>query len=662
MTARDRICEVRGPLNRRRLGGIVALNQRQVLSSLRVIICCVSATALGCVALVDTADAATAWGPPVVLSAPGKLAVNPDLAVNEDGRAEAVWESYAYPNIRGASKDPHGGWDHEVTISTGEADENTPSVGIDANGHSIAIWGAYKGLNLRAIETADGLVQGGWGSPARLFSSEEGGVGNPHVAVNAAGDAVAVWARAENHGSAQVIVIESARRLAGGEWSSAVAVASSEPYLEYLSVVVDAGGNATAVWEGSEGVETASWPAVGGWTSPVLLSTGRGTEPQVAVTPAGEAVAIWRDFVGNSFEIDTATKPAAGGWTAAARLSASGGYETQPHVAVDSAGNAVAVWGAPSSLREEEVQSATRPAGGEWGDPVGVSSSRCEDPPEPRVAIEGDGTAVAIWDCFRRSTHGVIESASLPVGGEWSSPEQISDHNLFSQLELRADSDGAVAVWHAYFEQIEGAALAPVHRLSVTVGGAGSGVVESSPAGISCGEECEEGLVEGTPIKLRGVPASNSEPAVWVHCPGTVNSSNECEVTMGPTDVQAQATFNQRPPAPPSSFAPPEPSPPGAPPSPSGAPSPPTLLYSPNHPHAPNRKGGPRYTFAFTDADPRVSFLCSIDRGNFKPCISPVVYRGLKPGKHKFRVKAVDPNGIQSQALSVGFRVGHPPR
>jgi hypothetical protein len=607
--------------------------------------------------MATAADAETAWGPPVILSPPTGLAFNPDLAVNESGGAEAIWESYDYPNIRGASKEPDGGWDPEVTISTGEADEFTPSVGIDAHGDSIAIWGAYMSPSFRAIETADGPSQGGWGSPARLFSTEEG-VGDPQVAVNARGDAVAVWAHAEHHGSGQTVVIESARRSAGGEWSPAVAISSSEPELGYLSVVVDAGGEATAIWEGSEGVETASWPAAGGWTSPVVLSTAGGTEPQIAVDPAGEAVAIWRDFVENGYEIDTASKPAAGSWTTVVRLSTSGGYESQPHVAVDGAGDAVAVWGAPITLREEEVQSASRPAGGEWDDPIGVSSSRCEESLEARVAMEGDGTAAAIWDCFQRSAEGVIESASSPLGGEWSSPEQISDHNLFSQLELQADSDGAVAVWHAYFEQIEGATLAPVHRLTVAVGGGGSGVVKSSPAGISCGDECYEGLVEGTPIKLRGVPAANSEPVVWAHCPGTVNSSNECDVTMGPTDEQALATFNQTP-APPSSPTPPEPSPPDHP---SGAPSPPALLYSPGHPHAPHRKGGPRYTFVFTDADPNVSFLCSIDRGKFKACISPVVYRGLKPGTHYFRVKSVDPSGERSKALSVGFRVGRLPQ
>ena len=334
---------MRGSLTQRRIRGVCALNPREVPQSLRFIICCVGMSALGCVALVGRADAATAWGPPITLSSPAEIAFNPDLAVNESGGAQVVWQSYASPNIRGASKEAHSGWGPKFTISTGEANEFTPGVGINADGDPLVLWGAYEGLSFRAIEATDGLVQGGWGPPVRLFSSEEWGIGGPRVAVNADGDAVAVWAHAEADGLGQTMVIESARRLAGGEWSPAVAIASSAPELGYLSVVVDAGGQATAIWEGSQGVETASWPTVGGWTSPVVLSTGDGTEPQVAVNLAGEAVAIWRDFVGTSFEIDTASKSADGGWTAATRLSTSGGYESQPHVAIDNAGNAVAV-------------------------------------------------------------------------------------------------------------------------------------------------------------------------------------------------------------------------------------------------------------------------------------------------------------------------------
>lgn len=95
------------------------------------------------------------------------------------------------------------------------------------------------------------------------------------------------------------------------------------------------------------------------------------------------------------------------------------------------------------------------------------------------------------------------------------------------------------------------------------------------------------------------------------------------------------------------------------PPSPQPQPQPKTrILYSPNHPHAPNRAGGPRYTFHFKDETPGVSYRCRLDGGPFKRCSSPQVYRGLKPGRHVFRVKSILPSGLESTVQKVGFRAG----
>jgi hypothetical protein len=618
---------------------------------IRAISLCSIVSAFGCVALAGTAVAeTTAWGPPITLSQSAEIAYNPDIAMNESGDADAIWENYGDPNVRNAYKLPHGGWGPEVTIGGGEAEEFTPRVDIDATGNVIAIWGENGRPGPRGIETADGSAGGSWRPPAQLFTTQEG-VGDPNVAVNGDGDAVAVWSHGEGIGGSRTVVIESASRTAGGAWLPAAPI--SPPQLEAgpASVAIDAAGEAVAIWEGSNGVETASRPAAGPWGTPVVLSTSQGAVPHIAVDPAGEAVAVWRGSGG----IEAASKPAAGNWSAVAQLSTSGGFA--PRIAIDANGNAIAVWGISKGIREVEVKSASRFAGAQWEGAVGLSLRNCEVDPEAQVAMEGDGTAVAIWNCYRgEGSHGVIESASLPLGEEWSSAEEISEHNLFGQLHLATDSDGAVAVWHAYFEEIQVATLAPVHELSVNVAGSGSGRVESSPVGINCGDECQEGFVEGTPIKLTGASASNSEPVVWAQCPGTVNASNQCEVTMSASDEEARATFDQEPlptPAPPVLLPPKQPS---------ATPFSPTLIYSPNHPHKPNRKGGGRYTFVFSDADPAVSFLCSIDRGRFKVCSSPVVYRSLKPGKHKFRVKAVASNGDQSTALSVKFRVGRSPR
>ena len=49
--------------------------------------------------------------------------------------------------------------------------------------------------------------------------------------------------------------------------------------------------------------------------------------------------------------------------------------------------------------------------------------------------------------------------------------------------------------------------------------------------------------------------------------------------------------------------------------------------------------------FSFTSNEAGSSFQCSLDRARFELCRSPKRYRFSKPGKHLFRVRAVDPVG-----------------
>ncbi len=79
----------------------------------------------------------------------------------------------------------------------------------------------------------------------------------------------------------------------------------------------------------------------------------------------------------------------------------------------------------------------------------------------------------------------------------------------------------------------------PKQTLTVSDTGAGTGEVTSSPAGITCGGDCEEEYEEGTPVTLTASAAGGSVFTGWSGsgCSGT----GTCEVTMSAAkEVEAQ--------------------------------------------------------------------------------------------------------------------------
>ena len=82
----------------------------------------------------------------------------------------------------------------------------------------------------------------------------------------------------------------------------------------------------------------------------------------------------------------------------------------------------------------------------------------------------------------------------------------------------------------------------------------------------------------------------------------------------------------------------------------------PPAPYIARHPSDPT--SAETATFAFTDGEPNVAFVCSIDgRAWRKDCTSPFSYRHLGPGEHLFRVRAVDPPAIPSPIAQFGWHV-----
>jgi PKD domain len=192
--------------------------------------------------------------------------------------------------------------------------------------------------------------------------------------------------------------------------------------------------------------------AQAGWLAPVAISEGEAQ--QVALDAQGNATAVWQSGEGDA-TVQSAYRPAGGSWQAPVDLSlasgeeapAEGGYDSgSPRIAVDGNGDTTVVWERHAGTNRIVVQSAYRPAGGSWQEPVNIGEVKTERAPEPQVAVDERGDTTVVWD-----DSAVIESAYQPAGGSWEAPVTVSGADEAFVPKAAVDAQGdATVVWMSH--------------------------------------------------------------------------------------------------------------------------------------------------------------------------------------------------------------------
>ncbi len=114
--------------------------------------------------------------------------------------------------------------------------------------------------------------------------------------------------------------------------------------------------------------------------------------PAIAATSSGNAHAVWYDRRNDGWgDIYYAYRPAAGPWGANSRADDGPASTTAdaPHIAVDSSGNAYALWRDVRSGTSGDVYFSYRPSAGAWGASVRVDdASGSTDVIDPCIAAK----------------------------------------------------------------------------------------------------------------------------------------------------------------------------------------------------------------------------------------------------------------------------------
>jgi subtilisin family serine protease len=168
------------------------------------------------------------------------------------------------------------------------------------------------------------------------------------------------------------------------------------------------------------------------------------------------------------------------------------------------------------------------------------------------------------------------------------------------------------------------------HTLTITKNGKGAGSITSHPAGVSCGTTCVGSFATGSSVTLTAKAGATSTSGGWSR--GGCSGSGTCRVTLN-ADTSVTATFKHdstRPKI--------------------------TILKVKVNRH----KRTAKVTFKGTDpghGSAGLHFKCKLDKGKFKSCRSPKLYKHLRHGKHTVQVKAIDRAGNVSKPAKKKFKV-----
>jgi hypothetical protein len=402
------------------------------------------------------------WLPPVSISEAGEHVGGPHVVLDSEGNATAVWDRWNGTDtvVETAYRPAGEEWGSPMDLSepefggelvAGANDAGSPQIAVDGKGDVTVVWERY-GWPTMTLQSVDRPAGGSWTSPADIAEMPLASAPEPWIAVDEAGNAFAVWKQGE--------VIRSAFRPVGDAWEAPEPISSDESYVP--KAAVDAAGDATAVWMHYDGgdyvVESAYRPAGGNWESPTLVSEpGESAgNPHVAIDAAGVTLVVWRGEDSGEEFVRAAERPAGDAWTAPADVSSPGERVESLRDAVDPDGNAIAVWSGDTGASGGYgiARAAYRPVGGAWETPTELSADVGSSYPSD-VVFDSSGNAAVVWQRWDGVTN-LVQASYRPAGGAWESSVDLSaegELGMDSVVVLDAPGDAtaadgdATAIW-----------------------------------------------------------------------------------------------------------------------------------------------------------------------------------------------------------------------
>lgn len=354
---------------------------------------------------------------------------------------------------RGAvAEDPPSGWGEAVKLEFLNAliDDVAydPRVAADMYGNAFAVWYQFDGQ--RYCTFADRYVRGeGWTGPVVIDTASTYDCYNPWVSVDRSGNAFAVWQQFD----LSAFSIWANMYSVGTGWGTPELIESQTEEAGLPQVVVDRSGNATVLWmqflSGQGHIWSCRYVVGEGWGAEEEIE-GYGQSASkfdVAVDDSGCVVAVWSQWEDTHLNVSANRYVPGEGWGAAEMIGGNAsGDVSEPKVAVDPSGNAMAVWGQFDGVYSTWYSSYV--VGEGWGPATLLESEEVDDALFPRIASDPSGNFLTVWQQPEEGVNSVWWSRYVPGDG-WSAPDTVDTSSFAAFLpQVVVDRHGnGTALW-----------------------------------------------------------------------------------------------------------------------------------------------------------------------------------------------------------------------
>ncbi len=281
------------------------------------------------------------------------------------------------------------------------------------------------------------VVSTAWAAfgPAFTLSSASRNGFEPQVALDAAGNAIAVWMHSDGENS----TIQARKRSAGGVLGDVQDISAADKVVTTPRVAVAPDGDAVIAWLFYNGtnlrLQARARSKTGALSSIQNISPAGEFAflPKVAIAPDGDALLVWQVLDGSNSRIKARTLSAAGTLGSILNVSAVGTV-IDPDVAMDQDGNALIVWYGNPKIMARSVSAAGA---------LGTVRKVTDFGQTPKVAMNTDGDAFIVWKAMGIDGRAYTKAGKLKPVQTFNGP---SSSPFDPQVGMDAAGD-AVVVW-----------------------------------------------------------------------------------------------------------------------------------------------------------------------------------------------------------------------